>query len=89
LTQNVFVYVQDGANSGIHARDPTGKYFTIIEDIRENSFINGETTGLTFSPDNMRMYVSYQLGYILEIWRLDGEPFTGDVVDIKYHTDTA
>jgi len=35
------------------------------------------------------MYVSYQLGYILEIWRLDGEPFTGDVVDIKYHTDTA
>jgi secreted PhoX family phosphatase len=46
----------------------------------------GETSGLAFSPDSKRMYVSFQHpGIIFEIRRADGYSFGGEVVDIKYH----
>jgi secreted PhoX family phosphatase len=48
--------------------------------------LKDETTGLAFSPDNKRMYVSYQsVGVIAEITRSDGDSFAGTVLDIKYH----
>ena len=50
---------------------------------------SGETTGLAFSPDGKLMYVSFQSpGIIFEISRMDGMPFYGATLDIKYHADT-
>jgi secreted PhoX family phosphatase len=43
-------------NNGIHARDSAGNFYTIFN----GPGINGERTGLAFSPDTKRMYVSYQ-----------------------------
>lgn len=58
--------------------------------VSQLSFLNspglGETTGLDFSPDMKRMYISFQrTGQIFEIKRLDGYPFGGTRLDIKYH----
>lgn len=82
--QDDFVYFceeasGDGTN-GVHARDAAGNFFTILD---ANL---GETTGLDFSPDKKRMYVSFQhAGKIFEITRLDGYAFGGNRLDIKYH----
>lgn len=68
----------------MHGRDNTGKFFTILDGPGYSS----ETTDLAFSPDKMHMYVSFQWpGDIFDIWREDGYPFTGGVLDIKYHTE--
>ena len=69
-------------NNGVHARDIEGNFYTIIN----GPGLNSETTGLAFSPDNKRMYVSYQgPGIIFEISRIDGYPFGAHRLDIKYH----
>ncbi len=71
-------------NNGVHARDTDGNFYTILN----APGISGETTGLDFSPDNTRMYVSYQgPGLIFEITRVDGYPFGAHRLDIKYHAD--
>eukprot|EP00594_Rhizosolenia_setigera_P003655 CAMPEP_0178951314 /NCGR_PEP_ID=MMETSP0789-20121207/7153_1 /TAXON_ID=3005 /ORGANISM="Rhizosolenia setigera, Strain CCMP 1694" /LENGTH=460 /DNA_ID=CAMNT_0020632165 /DNA_START=553 /DNA_END=1935 /DNA_ORIENTATION=+ len=69
--------------SGIHGRDSTGKFFSIIEGYGYRS----ESTGLAFSPNKKFMYVAYQKnpGTILALWREDGQPFDGQTLDIKYH----
>ena len=72
-----------GSNCDIHGRDGTGQYFTII---RGDGF-SGETTGLSFSPDNMHMYFAMQgASNVYDIWRDDGLPFNGEVAYTKYHT---
>lgn len=77
-----------GSYCGIHGRDQDGRYLTILDNDPNRGSFEGETTGLAFSPDFKRMYVSFQEpGYIFEIKRTDGLPFNGDVVDIKYHGD--
>ena len=56
-------------NNGVHARDIDGNFYTIIN----APGVSGESTGLAFSPNNKRMYVSYQgPGIIFEITRVDG-----------------
>ena len=70
--------------AGVHGRDRSGKFFTVLEGIDYDT----ESTGLAFSPDNMFMYVSFQEnpGLIVSVKRLDGLPFHGNVLDIKYHS---
>jgi secreted PhoX family phosphatase len=84
-------FFQDGgAHCGVHGRDSTGNYFTIIDNDPDSGSFTGETTGLAFSPDGKRMYVAFQKpGIIFEFIRTDGFSFGGDVVDIKYHAADA
>ncbi|KAI2492348.1 Bacterial protein of unknown function (DUF839) [Fragilaria crotonensis] len=84
---NILYFCEDGgSNCGIHGRDPAGRYFTILENDPMAGIIRDETSGLAFSPDNKRMYVSYQgNGVIFEITRSDGYSFAGTLLDIKYH----
>jgi len=73
-----------GSDCGLHARDNDGNYFSIID----GPGYGTETTGLGFSPDNKRMYISFQSpGIIFEITRTDGYPFGAHRLDIKYHSD--
>ena len=69
--------------AGIHGRNKSGQYFTIIEAIDYDS----ETTGLAFSPDNRHLYFSVQVnpGIVVDVTRIDGLPFDGATIDIRYH----
>jgi uncharacterized protein len=84
---SVLYFCEDGgkgANSpGVFGRSVNGKYF----DVFRGTFPNvDETTGLAFSPNGRHMYVSYQhVGIIYDVWRDDGLPFSGAMLDIKYH----
>jgi len=50
-----------GNNAGIHVRDRLGKFYSVLNGVAYTA----ETTGLAFSPDNQRMYVSYQFWRII------------------------
>jgi sugar lactone lactonase YvrE len=67
----------------VFGRSVNGKYF----DVFRGTFPNvDETTGLAFSPNGRHMYVSYQhVGIIYDVWRDDRLPFSGAMLDIKYH----
>merc|ERR1712110_823015 len=80
-------FCEDGGSAcDIHGRDNDGNYFTIVE----GTGYSTETTGLAFSPDSKFMFVSFQdPGVIWQFWRDDGLPFTGPIVDIKYHGASA
>lgn len=85
---NELVYFcEDGGPAcDIHGRNSEGEYFTIVE----GTDYNTETTGLGFSPDAKYMFVAFQEpGVIWQFWRSDGLPFTGNIVDIKYHAEQA
>lgn len=81
--EDTLYFCEDGgADCDVHARDSSDRYYTIVRGDGHKT----ETTGLAFSPDNMFMYVSFQLNSnIYAFWRLDELPFDGDVADIKYH----
>ena len=73
---------EDGKDAGIHAKGKDGKFFTILE----SPIYHDEVTGISFSPDNMRMYLAYQVnGLLFECSREDGYPFNAQPLDIKYH----
>ena len=79
-----------GGDVGVHARDAAGRFYTILD---AYPAYQSETTGLSFSPDMKHMYVALQgssqasgdPGVIFDIYRLDGHPFGGRSLDIKYH----
>jgi secreted PhoX family phosphatase len=76
---------EGGKDSGIHARDNRGRFYTILE----SPELPGETTGLAFSPDSKFVYVAYQdVGMLYAVWRRDGFPFDSMVLDVKYHEGT-
>jgi hypothetical protein len=70
-----------------------GNYFTILQaddqyygDDGLPGMIEGETSGLAFSPDKRFMYVAFQKeGKLFEVRRADGLPFNGRRLDIRYH----
>ena len=78
------------------ARDGTGRFYTILD---AYPAYPSETTGLAFSPDRRHLYVALQggdgrtagghpgahPGVVFDIYRLDGQPFGGRSLDIKYH----
>jgi len=83
----IIYFCEDGGrDSDLHGRDTTnGKFFTIVE----GTGYDTETSGLGFSPDARYIFLSFQApGVIWQFWREDGAPFTGGVVDIKYHSNT-
>jgi hypothetical protein len=82
-SNGILYFTEDGGKpAGIHGRDNSGRYFTILEGIN----MSDETTGLAFSPNKKHMYVAYQdTGILFDITRRDGEPFDGRTLDIKYH----
>jgi secreted PhoX family phosphatase len=84
-TDGILYFCEDGGdNCGVHGRDASGQFFTILSDA--GATFSGETSGLAFSPDGMFMYVAFQTpGHIFEIRRTDGLPFQGSRLDIKYH----
>lgn len=80
--EDVLFFCEDGGeNSGVHGRDSQGNFYNVL-----NGKYDTETSGLAFSPDNTRMYVSYQEnpGLVFEVKRRDGYPFAGTRLDIKY-----
>jgi len=87
----VYFCEDGGDDNGVHARDGTGRYYTVLEGYP--AYLS-ETTGLAFSPDKRHMYVSFQgsalindPGRIFDITREDGYPFGGATLDIKYHAE--
>ena len=76
-------FTEDGGEfAGIHGRDKTGIFFTILE----SEVYDDETTGLAFSPDFRHMYVAYQeTGLLFDVSRTDGHPFNAKSLDVKYH----
>jgi secreted PhoX family phosphatase len=73
---------EGGVLPGVHARDATGRFFTILE-----GDFNDETTGLSFSPDRKFMYVAFQeRGLLFAVWRTDGLQFNGRSLNVKYHS---
>jgi hypothetical protein len=73
---------EGGVDSGVHARDHLGRFYTVFE----SPVYNDETTGLSFSPDGLFMYAAYQnTGSLFTIWRTDGLPFHAAYLDVKYH----
>ena len=80
---NLLWFCEDtNSHAGIHVRDALGNFFSILDGVAYST----ETTGLAFSPDNKRMYVSYQSdGKLFEIRRLDGYAFNEPALDIQYH----
>jgi len=82
---DLLFFTEDGdKDAGIHARDFTGRFFTIVEGDR--NIYSDETTGIAFSPDHKHLYFSFQDdGVIFDVWRTDGYPFTADYLTIKYH----
>ena len=76
-----------GQDNGVHARDARGAFYTILDGYPAH---RSETTGLAFSPDHKHMYVAFQggdhePGMLYDVYRLDGHPFGGATLDIKYH----
>jgi uncharacterized protein len=85
---SILYFCEDGGKGdnspGVSGRSPNGEYFDIFRGTFPNK---DETSGLAFSPDRSHMYVSYQhVGIIYDLWRDDGLPFSGAMLDIKYHT---
>jgi hypothetical protein len=94
--RNSILYIteegKDGNKAGIYGRDADdsdsetttdgGQLFTVMKSLQWW----GDTTGLAFSPDQMRMYFAIQTdGVIVELRRTDGQPFDGHVMDVRYH----
>mmetsp|Transcript_29855 Transcript_29855/g.45782 ORF Transcript_29855/g.45782 Transcript_29855/m.45782 type:complete len:649 (-) Transcript_29855:1602-3548(-) len=85
LEQDGVYYMTEegGKDAGVHGRNKDGQFFTILESPQYSD----ETTGLSFSPDGYHMYVAYQHnGLLFDVTRLDGFPFHGRTLNIKYHT---
>lgn len=85
----VYFCEDGGDDTGVHARDDTGKFYSILDGYPAYP---SETTGLAFSPDRKRMYFAFQdvgddVGYVFEVTREDGYKFGGATLDIKYHAD--
>lgn len=75
---------EGGVDAGVHARDASGNYYTILE----SPDYTDETSGLAFSPDGKHLYVAYQdAGLLFDVWRQDGLPFNGKRLDVKYHAE--
>lgn len=83
---NAIVYFcEDGGNDcGVHGRDGTNQFFSILDGIGYNT----ETTGIAFSPGGEYMFLSFQSpGVIWQFWRKDGLKFTDQILQIKYHAN--
>ncbi|KAL3905022.1 MAG: hypothetical protein SGILL_009843, partial [Bacillariaceae sp.] len=73
---------EGGKDSGVHARDHRGRFYTVFE----GPHWIDETTGLAFSPDGKFMYTAYQdTGILYAVWRIDGLPFQATTLDVNYH----
>jgi DNA-binding beta-propeller fold protein YncE len=83
---SLLYFTEDGGQfAGVHARDRSGEFYTILEG---TSTFSDETTGLSFSPDGKHLYVAYQdEGVLLDVTRIDGLPFDGTTLNVKYHLD--
>jgi len=82
-TNDIVYFCEDGGSDcGVHGRDDTNNFFSIIDGPGYAS----ETTGLAFDPTNTVMIVSFQSpGVIWQFWREDGKPFDQTTLAIKYH----
>ncbi|CAB9499161.1 osmC-like protein [Seminavis robusta] len=80
--QIVYFCEDGGPDCGVHGRDATAQFFSILD----GPGYNTETTGLAFSSDHNYMFLSFQgPGVIWQFWREDGRAFTDTILDIKYH----
>lgn len=78
----LFFTEEGGKDAGIHGRDGTGLFFTLLE---SPNYID-ETTGLSFSPDAKHLYVAWQKnGLLFDVTREDGLPFYAKSLNVKYH----
>jgi hypothetical protein len=82
-TRDLLYFTEEGGvDSGIHARDHLGRFYTVFE----SPEYPDETTGLSFSPDGKFMYAAYQnTGILYTVFRTDGLPFHAAHLDVKYH----
>lgn len=71
--QDMWYYTEDGSGlAGIHGRDGFGNILTILN----APAYSDETSGLSLSPDGVRMYFAVQdEGILFEVMRTDGRSF--------------
>jgi hypothetical protein len=75
---------EPGTGVGIHALDRWGQVLSILKGHDE---FQDESAGLAFSPNRLHMLVAFQQsGVLLDVTRMDGYPFHGRALDLKYHT---
>ena len=80
----------DTLGNDIHGRNLiTGQYFTLVQGGHNGGIGTiAENTGLAFTRNNKRLYVTFQSECVYEFYRLDGKGFDGVVADTKYHTES-
>lgn len=65
----IYLCEEGGRRTGVHGRDLTAKYFSILDGPGYRS----ETTGLAFSPDARFVLLSFQRAEVIwQFWRTDG-----------------
>jgi len=82
----VVCFCEDGGfDCGVHGRDESGQFFTILDAPGHDT----ESTGLDFSPDLKCVLVAFQgdPGTVWQFWRKDGYQFDGGMLGIKYHAN--
>ena len=81
-TNDILYFTEEaGKLPGVHGRNAKGQFFTVLE-----AKLRDETTGLSFSPNGMFMYVAFQeTGLLVEVRRQDAMPFQGRSLNIQYH----
>jgi hypothetical protein len=78
----VYFNEDQGVDAGIHGRNMEGQFFTILE----APGWGVETTGLAWDPSGKYMYFALQEdGVLFEVSRIDGYPFQGMTLDVRYH----
>lgn len=85
--EGLLYFTEDGGSvAGVHARNRYGQYYTILE---SREYDDDETTGLSFSPNHLHLYIAYQdNGILFDVTRIDGLPFSANTLNVKYHKTT-
>lgn len=79
-TTRIYFSEDWGKAAGIHSRDRSGQFATILEGPQYSP----ETTGIDFSPDGQHLYFAFQeSGVLFDVTRDDGLSFHGKTVNLK------
>jgi hypothetical protein len=81
---SLFFCEDGGLSPGLHVRNSTGAFLTILYRDGTQFHSKEETTGLAFSPDAKHLYISFQQeGILYAVSRDDNRPFTDEFLGIS------
>lgn len=82
MPDGVMYLTEDGGTiAGVHARNRNGQFFTLLE----GPDYQNESTGVSFSPNGLHMYMAFQKdGILFDVSRTDGLTFKDKTLDVNY-----